>query len=165
MLLRWTAGLLLAIATTACTDPSAPSAISARFELTDVDGHRYPHRPHRASAHQDQQSFLEPCRWTRKEAQSSRRIGKIRMGQSLRLPPLTRTSSKVHRSSSLWRLRAPGTRFAWGLRQVPSWTGVLGCELSFLPLYPGLQFRTLPSADPFHGRPHASALSSFLPAP
>ena len=42
MRLRWKAGLLLAIATTACTDPSAPSAISARFELTDVDGHGLP---------------------------------------------------------------------------------------------------------------------------
>ena len=45
MRLRWKAGLLLALATTACTDPSAPSAISARFELTDVDGHPLPASP------------------------------------------------------------------------------------------------------------------------
>ncbi|MFL5502250.1 MAG: hypothetical protein ACJ79Q_13550 [Gemmatimonadaceae bacterium] len=34
--------LLLAFAAIACTDPSAPGAISARFELTDVDGHMLP---------------------------------------------------------------------------------------------------------------------------
>jgi len=34
--------LLLALAVVACTDPSAPGAISARFELTDVDGQILP---------------------------------------------------------------------------------------------------------------------------
>ena len=34
--------LLLAFAAAACTDPSAPGSISARFGLTDVDGHVLP---------------------------------------------------------------------------------------------------------------------------
>jgi len=36
------ASLLVALATLACTDPSAPGAISAHFILTDVDGHQLP---------------------------------------------------------------------------------------------------------------------------
>jgi hypothetical protein len=36
------AALLVAVATIACTDPSEPSAISAHFVLTDVDGRALP---------------------------------------------------------------------------------------------------------------------------